>query len=64
MLAKLRQTETATGQPPIPVVALTAHCVVGEQERALEAGMDGFLTKPVDRALLVSTLARLFPDSV
>jgi signal transduction histidine kinase/CheY-like chemotaxis protein len=62
VLEKLRQSERARGQSSIPVVALTAHCVVGEQERALEAGMDGFLTKPVDRTLLHQTLARLFPD--
>jgi CheY-like chemotaxis protein len=59
----LRQQKEREGRRPVPVVALTAHCVVGERERALRAGMDGFLTKPVERAALSQTLARLFPEA-
>lgn len=64
VLKRLRQQETMRGAARTPVVALTAHCVVGEEQRALQAGMDGFLTKPVDRAALGETLTRLFgtPD--
>ncbi|MBX3160661.1 MAG: response regulator [Deltaproteobacteria bacterium] len=40
----------------IPVVALTAHASREDQQRARAAGCDGYLTKPVDRDLLIQTI--------
>ena len=54
----IRAAEAAAGSARLPVIAMTAAAVEGERERCAEAGMDDYLTKPVDPAALTETLAR------
>jgi two-component system cell cycle response regulator DivK len=46
----------------IPVIALTAHAMQGDEERARACGCDGYLTKPIDEDRLFETLARFLGD--
>jgi two-component system cell cycle response regulator DivK len=52
-LAQLRQDERTSS---IPVLALTAQAMRGDRERFLDAGFDGYLSKPVDITELIETV--------
>ena len=40
----------------LPIIAMTAHAMNGDKERCLEAGMNGYISKPVHPAHLLSTV--------
>ena len=54
---RIRADETAAGGRRIPIVALTANAFSDDREACLAAGMDAFLTKPLDRERLAELLA-------
>ena len=57
-LAAIRAAEDDTGRHT-PVIALTAHAIVGDQERLMNAGFDGYLAKPLQVANLFEEMARV-----
>ncbi len=56
-----RQLKADPATREIPVIALTAHAMVGDRERAIAAGADDYDTKPVDLERLLSKIERLTP---
>ena len=54
----IREREKITGQH-IPIIAITANAVSGDRDKCLAAGMDDYISKPVDVTKLYEALNRL-----
>jgi CheY-like chemotaxis protein len=53
----IREREQRTGTH-LPIVAMTAHAMKGDEERCLAAGMDGYLSKPIQPDELFAVVER------
>lgn len=62
---RIREYEASLNMKRTPIIGLSAHAFAEERARAIEVGMDDYLTKPVDRELLRQTLEKwLTPQKV
>jgi CheY-like chemotaxis protein len=58
----LTATRTLKADPAtrdIPIVAVTSYAMKGDEEKAREAGCCAYVTKPLDRAFFLDTVARV-----
>lgn len=58
---KIRQIEADKGLPATRIVALTAHAMQGDGEEIMAHGLDAYLTKPFDKAAILSEIDAACP---
>jgi signal transduction histidine kinase/DNA-binding response OmpR family regulator len=58
---RIRDREKSTGEH-IPIIAMTAHALKGDRERCLEAGMDAYVSKPIQSRLLFEAIEMMVPS--
>ncbi|TDT92094.1 hybrid sensor histidine kinase/response regulator [Pseudodesulfovibrio indicus] len=51
------------GKTDLPIIAMTAHALVGDREKSLGSGMNDHVTKPIDPEVLMETLSKWLPGS-
>ena len=57
----IRLASTGTRDPEIPIIAMTARAMKGDRERCISAGMNDYLSKPIEQQRLVAALKKWLP---
>jgi two-component system sensor histidine kinase/response regulator len=59
---RIRESEKESGKH-LPIIAMTANAMVGDRERCLAVGMDGYLSKPIQIKELFAAIEELVPGA-
>jgi TMAO reductase system sensor TorS len=60
--AAIRRQEKTTGEH-VPIIAMTAHALKGDREKYLACGMDGYISKPINRDALLDAIGEVLSPS-
>ena len=60
---KIREYENSHHRERTPIIALTANAMEGVKKECMQAGMDGYITKPFDKTILIDTVAKWLEET-